>query len=292
VVDDLDSPTGRRIVPPQVPFDTGRLPPDGTRRQRLAAWITHQDNRRFHRATVNRVWALLFGRATTWPEHDVDNIPDPDAPDAGQANAVLDLLADDFRDHGCDLRRLILTITGSRAFRLSSRYTAATEAELGQAERVWAVFPVTRLRPEQLIGSMLQAASIGTIDRNSHLLVRIRRFFGERDFVQEYGDLGENELDEHSGTIAQALLRMNGNLVRELTRAEFLNASGRIAAVAGSPEGCVETVYLVCLTRRPTAEESAQFASQFDPEDQDQRRQTVEDLFWTLFNVEEFAWNH
>jgi hypothetical protein len=139
---------------------------------------------------------------------------------------------------------------------------------------------------------MLQASSVGTIDRNSHLIVRIRRYFGERDFVQEYGDLGEHELEEQSGTIPQALLRMNGNLVGELIRAQFLNASGRIAAVAEDPERCVETVYLVCLTRRPTSAELAAFSPQFGGEDQDARRQAVEDLFWALFNLEEFAWNH
>jgi hypothetical protein len=164
--------------------------------------------------------------------------------------------------------------------------------ELERAEQAWAVFPVTRLRPEQLIGSMLQASSVGTIDRNSHLLVRIRRYFGERDFVQEYGDLGENELEEHSGTIPQALLRMNGNLVGQLTRAEFLNASGRIAAIVRDPEQYVETIFLVCLTRRPTSDELQAFAPQFRGTDEDARRQAVEDLFWTLFNVEEFAWNH
>ena len=55
------------------------------------------------------------------------------------------------------------------------------EAEVARAECSWAVFPLVRLRPEQVIGSMLQASSITTIDQNSHLFTRALRFFRERE---------------------------------------------------------------------------------------------------------------
>ncbi|MFM8476666.1 MAG: DUF1549 domain-containing protein, partial [Planctomycetaceae bacterium] len=45
-----------RIVAPEVPFHPEWLPETGGRRARLAAWVTHPDNRRFERAIANRIW--------------------------------------------------------------------------------------------------------------------------------------------------------------------------------------------------------------------------------------------
>ncbi len=276
----------KRTVIPGVPFHPEWLPSDGTRREQLAVWITHPQNRRFERATANRVWGLLFGKPYVSP---VDSIPDP--PESGEPD-LLDFLGTDFREHGYDLRRLILAILGSRPFQLDSSHPATDAETVERLEETWGVFPLTRLRPEQIIGSMLQAASLKTIDQNSHLIVRTIRFFRERDFVNEYGDLGENELEEHPGTIPQALLRMNGNFTNDSLKSGFLNSSGRIANFAGSDETCLETCFLVCLSRRPTSEEKQQILPQLQAAKKKQRPQVVEDVYWSLFNSPEFSWNH
>ncbi|RMG32352.1 MAG: DUF1549 domain-containing protein [Planctomycetota bacterium] len=281
-----DPVTGaRHVVTPAVPFHPEWMPLEGTARQRLAAWITHPDNRRFDRAIVNRVWGLLFGKPLHEP---VDDLPDPpDEPD------LLDVLGRDFRQHGCRLSRLIRVIAASDAFRRSSRSAIADEVRLEQARSTFAVFPLTRLRPEQLIGSMLQAASIKTIDQNSHLLARIARFFRTNEFVQQYGDLGENELEDQPGTIPQTLLRMNGRLVKEVGTADFFTAAGEINAFAESPERCLEACFLCCLTRRPTREERQHFIPQLrSASSRKERARMIEDIYWALFNAPEFSWNH
>ena len=277
-----------RMVAPVVPFGQEWLPAEGTRRSKLAAWITHPDNRRFERAAANRVWGLMFGKPYVQP---VDDLPDPGDPDKPD---LLDLLGNDFREHGCDLKRLIRVIAASPPFRLESAESRAEEAgktDPARAADDWAAFPMVRLRPEQVIGSMLQATSVKTIDQNSHLIIRAIRFGREKEFVEEYGDLGDNELEDRTGTIPQALLRMNGKLSQETTQSGLLNASGRIASMAGSDERCLETCYLVCLSRRPTPDERVHFLAQLG-RNMGQRRQAVEDFFWTLFNSPEFSWNH
>jgi len=216
--------------------------------------------------------------------------PEPLAPD--NPGDALDLLGKDFREHDYDLRRLILAIVNSKPFRLSSEHPAQTMEEFEIHDHAWAVFPVTRLRPEQVIGSMLQAASIKTIDQNSHLLVRTIRFFREQGFVDNYGDLGADELQERSGTIAQALLRMNGKLSQELTDANLFSSSGRIAATASTDEKCLETLFLVCLSRRPTPEEMETLLPQLAGTKDKKRQRAVEDIVWPMFNLEEFSWNH
>lgn len=273
-----------RTVAPVVPFHEEWLPAEGSRREQLAAWVTHPENRRFERAIANRVWGLIMGRPFFDP---VDDLPDPD-----DEPGVLDLLGADFRAHNCDLRRLIQVITATRAFRADSIHPEENAERFDHIRDQWAVFPLTRLRPEQVIGSMLQAASIKTIDRNSNLFIRAIRFFREQDFVEEFGDPGENELDERAGTVPQALLRMNGKLARELTEANPVNAVGRISGMAATDEACLEACFLVCLTRLPTEAEREHFLPQLAEAKNNQRTKVVEDLFWALFNSPEFSWNH
>jgi hypothetical protein len=282
-----------REVAPAVPFAGEAWPSEGSPRERLAAWITHPTNSRFHRATANRIWGLMFGRPY-YQLAPVDDLPDPGDPDFAEETRVLDILAEDFRDHGCDLRRLIRVIASTRAFRMSSIHPdeALPAAQTEQHERAWALFPLIRLRPEQVIGSMLQAGSVQTIDQNSHLLVRTVRFFRENDYVNEFGDPGDAELEERPSTIPQALLQMNGQLVRELTEPSPFTAVGRIANMSSSPDKVLENCFLACLTRRPTQMEREQLLPPLAEQDQALADGAVQDLYWALFNSPEFSWNH
>lgn len=276
-----------REVAPDVPFHPEWFPGEGTSRQRLAAWVTHPENRRFERATVNRVWGLMFGRPWIEP---VDDLPNPEE---DQATDLLDLLGRDFREHDYDFKRLIRVITALRAFRLSSEHPAWESGEqMDVVDRSWAAFPLTRLRPEQVIGSMIQASSLKTADREAHLLFRTVRMFREIDFVKEYGDLGDNELKDRAGTIPQALLRMNGKLSREMCEPNIANAAGRINALASGTDSCLEMCYLVCLSRRPTPAEVAVLLPMFEDSKNARREAVVEDIYWSLFNAPEFSWNH
>ena len=174
----------------------------------------------------NRVWGLLFGRPFSDP---VDDVPDP-----GDAKtALLDVLAKDFVAHGYDLRRLIASIATSRAFALGSELPA--EVERKKHEAAWAVFPLTPLRPEQLVGSALQAANPRTIDSNSHVVVRAVRLLREKGFVDEYGDPGDDELAPRAATVAQALLRLNGKMSEELVEPNPFTTVGRSAMLSNAP---------------------------------------------------------
>jgi len=280
----------KRTISPRVPFHPEWMPAEGTRRERLAAWITHPQNRRFERAIVNRVWGYLFGKPYIEP---VDGVPDPG--DLSKPD-LLDILGADFREHGYDLRRLIEVITASRPFRIDSAHPADVEGADPNAIQPlidnWAVFPLTRLRPEQVVGAMIQTSSVQTVDQHSHLVVRFFRYMRENDFVKRYGDLGENELNEQAGTISQALLRMNGKIPTELLKAGLFSATGRIASLSSSDEQCLETAYLVCLTRRPTPSEREYFLAQLAGTSGNKRQRVVESIYWPLWNSWEFSWNH
>jgi hypothetical protein len=285
----------KETVAPKVPYSPQLVPQDGSWREQLAAWVTSPENPFFAQTTVNRVWALLLGRPLVEPVDDLYA--------AKTRPAALEILAEDFKTHGHDLRRLIQLIVATHVFQLDS----AADHEVTDAhDRVWAAFPLTRLRPEQVVGSIGQAASVETIGADSHVVTQIVKAINQNDFVKRYGDTGQDEFDARSGTIPQRLLLMNGEIVNDKTKPEFFNASARVAMMAPSDAKVVEIAFLMTLTRRPSREESEYFQKRLagwlppetmpvsnEPEDRSGvRAQRVQDLFWSLINTTEFSWNH
>ncbi|MFM1942351.1 MAG: hypothetical protein RI897_1333 [Verrucomicrobiota bacterium] len=268
-----------------VPFHGELLPGEGRLRERLAGWVTHPENRAFARAVVNRVWALMLGKPLLEP---VDSIPLE-----GPFPVGMEELADDLITSGFDLRRLIRVIVASRVYQLDSCSGDAGGPVTKEQEEALAAFPLTRLRPEQIAGSVLQSSNLKTVDASSHVLVRVTRFFQQNDFVRRYGDAGENEFGQVGGTIPQRLVLMNGELVHERTKEDLvMNAATRIAALAPDAATAVETAYLAVLTRRPTPVEAGHFLQVFEAGDGQKRSELMEDLYWVLMNSTEFSWNH
>jgi hypothetical protein len=280
----LDRKTKEAVsVEPRVPFQPELPPSEGNPRQQLAGWIVSPANTHFSRATVNRVWALLFGRPLVEP---VDDLPA-----SGEVPPPLDLLASDFAAHGYDLHRLIRIIVATRTFRMDSTETGGSESS-GARDESWAAFPLIRLRPEQVAGALFQSASLGTLGSQSPWIVRLATYTGRNDFVRRYGDTGEDEFATTGGTIPQRLLLMNGELMKEKTRDGLFNASRRIAELAPDDEKAVEVAYLTVLTRRPTPEELHHFQDRLAGTKGQERKDRLTDLFWTLLNSTEFSWNH
>jgi hypothetical protein len=273
-------------VSPLVPWKPELLPAKGTPRAKLAAWVTAKENKAFARAMVNRMWALLFNRPLIAP---VDDLPLD-----GPFPVGMELLADDFLTHGYDLQRLIRVIASTKVFQLSSQSGDPDHPVTMATENAWAAFPVTRLRPEQMAGSVIQAASLSTIDAETHVIFRLKRSIDVGNFVKRYGDSGEDNFEDAGGTIPQRLLLMNGNMITANTgNNPFINASTRISMLAPDNATAVEVAYLSIFTRRPTATEQTYFTGQLaTSKSANSRSSAMSDLYWTLMNATEFSWNH
>lgn len=270
------------VVPAQPPFLPELVTSEPTRRAQLAAWMTHPENKPFARAIVNRCWALLFGKPLVEP---IDSIPLH-----GPFPPGLETLANDFVQHRFDLHRLLRVIAATDVFHLDSR---ADFEITTQHENAWSVFPLSRLRPEQVAGCILQSASLTTIDASSHVFSQVVRFFQQSGFVERYGDIGEDEFNAQPSTITQRLLMMNGELVHDRTKENpFFNAATRIGILAPDDEKAIELAYLAVFTRRPSAEELKHFLPHIKNTTGGDRGRALEDLFWALINSSEFSWNH
>jgi hypothetical protein len=234
----------------------------------------------------------MFGRPLVEP---IDDIP-LEMPEGEKYPPGLELLADDFVAHHYDVRRLIRLIAACEPMLVDSQADFEITA---RHEQHWAAFPLTRLRPEQMAGALIQASSLTTINSDSHVVQQVTMFGQTNNFVERYGDMGDDEFTARGGTIPQRLLMMNGELVQEQTRGEnpVMNATSRIAMLTGKPEKQVEVAYLATLTRRPSDEELAHFVARLRDTDggggdQRTRQEALEDLYWTLINSTEFTWNH
>jgi hypothetical protein len=278
--------TEEEVVPAMVPWKPELLPAKGTPRDKLARWVTSKENRPFARTLANRMWALLFNRPLISPVDDV--------PLEGPFPPGMEALADDLIAHDFDLQRLIRVIAATRVFQQSSRSTDPSHPVTEEAEKVWAAFPVTRLRPEQMAGSVTQASSLSTIDAETHVLFRIKRDLDVANFVKRYGDSGEDNFDDAGGTIPQRLLLMNGSMISNNTNSNpLINASTRIGMLAPDNRTAIEAAYLSIFTRRPTPAEANHFTGLLAAaKGRGVRNNAMSDLYWTLMNATEFSWNH
>jgi hypothetical protein len=232
------------------------------------------------RSVVSHVWALMYGR----PAGDaVDDLPLDQ-----NSSPEIEWLASDFAAHGFDLRRLIRLIALSSAFGVDSR----AEFDITPAmEDLGAVFPLVRLRPEQVAGCVVQASRIKRTDRDSSFALQLITFGNINDFVKRYGDMGEDEFTTDSVTITQRLMMMNGKVVRELVASNpVMNLSAHASMFTSSDAEIIDIVYLAMLNRHPTTPEAEYFINRFS--ETKNKQNACEDLAWILANSSEMAWNH
>ena len=268
------------VVAPMVPFLRSLDGQEPVARQRLANWVTHPQNRPFARALVNRIWAITYGRPLIEP---VDDIPL-----AGPFPEALEILVDDFIGNGYDLHRLIRAVTSVKPARLDSK----ADFEIREPhERQFAVFPMRRLRADQVAGAIVQSSSLMTIDAGAHVFDRIVKFGNQNDFIVRFGDPGEDEFDEKGETVTQKLMMMNGSMLAERIN-EGIHSVVHLSALSPDSDRLLETIYLAALTRRPSDAEVAHFLPKLNSAVGDQKKECVQDIYWALVNSVEFAWNH
>src|SRR5579864_868397 len=132
-------------------FGKAKTPgPDDDPREALADWMLAEDNPYFARVIVNRVWADLMGRGIVDP---VDDLRATNPPSNGP---LLDALAQDFRKHGYDLKKLIRTIMTSQVYALSSRPNERNAADTRNYSRHYR----QRLRAEVLLDAVCDVTQV------------------------------------------------------------------------------------------------------------------------------------
>ena len=267
-------------------FVDGRKISQGTdvaRRAELARMISDPGNEAMSRAFVNRMWAHFVGRGFVNPVDDFGPHNPPSHPE------VLDQLAKDFRESGFDVKKLCRWITATQAYQLSSVRGRGSEKDEG----LFASMPLRPMTPEQLFDSLLMATlahKAGATDDGNR-----RRDAWLRQFTFAFANDEAEESSSFQGTIPQALMMMNGELMQEALSGKpgsFLcDVCERAGQNGRAPDVyMIDAIYLAALSRRPTPRELTQ-AREYLHNFPDSLG-VLQDLFWALLNSNEFILIH
>lgn len=272
-------PASTEPVAPTFPGGaTANSDTDPNRRRVLALWIVSRENPYFARATVNRVWAQLFGRGLVEPVDDLSERNPPSHPE------LLAELADYFVASGYDLRALYRVLTNTRAYQLSSR----VGPEASPPPELFAAMALKPLAPEQLFDCLLRATR--------RPLVYTETGPGGGDALREMFiarfQSASARPGEFAAGIPQVLTLMNGALVQELTSP---GSSGLLEALEApylTDAQRIDLLTLSVLTRQPTSDERAEWLAYLGSKPAAERKQRLADILWAQVNSIEFIFNH
>ena len=324
-------------------------------RKQLAKLVIDPSKPYLGRAAVNRMWAHFLGSGFTRPIDDMGPHNPPSHPE------LVDYLAQEFQAAGYDQKRLIRWIAASDAYNLTSRFhsrhdpaplapalrgegqgvrgssarTPTTEETAGEtatgntaddpASGQTPLFSHVYVKPftaEQLYDSLLVATEAHKAGRNFEQSEKQRdEWLGQ--FVRTFGTDENDEASSFNGTVPQALVMMNGELVRNAlsgANGSFLRRvlegtvskpddatdktkSPRTSASAPQPKLTgikppktipqkIEVLYLTALARKPSPAELSALDKAFHNSGNRDPILGLQDVFWALLNSNEFITNH
>jgi hypothetical protein len=282
-----------------------------SRRSALADYVTSKDRTQLAKAVVNRYWAIFMGKGFVNPVDDFGDHNDPVMPE------ILDHLAEEVVRDGFDLKKLIVTITTSLPYQLSSELPAGTK---NKNDTLFARMELKPMSPEQLYDSLISVTRLdesqgaGPEAENSRIA---QRQAWVRQFVRNFANDEGGESSEFEGTIPQAMLLMHGPMVDTIINS-FRQPDSQMqrlvekAFTSRQPASALaHSLYARFLSRPPSAREAkavetafaqlfatmtydknAQPASVTDSPAYRALRMAGEDLSWALLNSNEFILNH
>lgn len=285
-----------------------------TPRKQLAKMITDPNKPFMAQAIVNRMWSHYVGAGFTKPIDDMGPHNPPCNPE------LVNYLATEFRTAGYDLKRLTRWIAASETYNLTSRFHDGNKTD-DPTTGATPLFSRTYVKPftaEQLYDSLLVATDAHKSGRNYEQSERQRNeWLGQ--FVRTFGTDENDESTDFNGTVPQALVMMNGDLIRSAISGEqgsFLHRvldgsvlkdddasskskSPRVNKSKPNPvkfakgiPGKIEILYLTALARKPTASELAAIDKTFHNTGDRDPIHGLQDVFWALLNSNEFIFNH
>ncbi len=257
---------GRKMKPKflggDVPDVEGQDP-----RVSLAKWLTSSDNAAFSQTMANIIWSHFFGRGIVEPVDDV-RISNPPS-----NKELLEALGRKLASYGFDKKKLIRDICNSRTYQLSAATNPTNELD----EAYFSHGYVRRLQAEVLLDTITRIT--GTEDRfqsspQGTRAVQIYAGNVTNFFLTTFGRAPREsacscEVNKEAN-LSQALHLVNGDTITLKVAGSRLIPS--LLAAKHPPAKIVEELYILALSRKPTAEETAKLVDLINQELEDPTR--------------------
>ncbi len=257
------------------------------RLKELAKLMTSGEKPEIAEAMANRMWGHFLGYGFTKP------VDDMGPHNAASHPALLERLGSEFAKSGFDLKQLIRWICNSEAYNLTTRFGETNKkdnpaaGETPQFSRVY----LKSMNAEQLYDSLIIATNAHKSGQSSWEQSESKRQEWLQQFVLAFGTDENDEATTFDGTIPQALMMMNGELVRSALSGQKGSTLGDILNDPRGKEGDkIRRLYHATLGRNPTTREASAAKKLMG-----QSKSPVEgyqDLYWALLNSNEFIFNH
>ena len=256
-------------------------------RKELAKLMVAGDNPLIAKAMVNRTWGHFFGYGFTKPLDDMG----PHNPSTHPE--LLERLSREFVKAGYDVKQLARWICNSEPYHLTSRLgndNAVDNPGAGESP-LFSHMYVKGMEAEQLYDSLIVATGAHKAGGSGWEESERQRQTWLRQFVIAFGTDENDEATTFNGTIPQALMMMNGELVTKATSAERGSFLNTVLSGAASDAARIRRLFLSTLTREPSRRELAA-AQQLLKDNRDDLISAYQDLYWALLNSNEFISNH
>ncbi len=293
---------GRGKPQPPAPLDADPISFDDSRDRRevVAAWMTSPENPYFSRAIANRVWANFFGRGL------VESVDDLRLSNPASNEPLLDAVSQHLVDNAFDLKQLMRAILASETYGRSS-----TPLEQNMTESKYH----SRYYPRRLMAEVL-LDSIDQVLETSTPFTTVA-FPGADSQKTDFYPAGTRAIQLYDASIDSYFLKTFGRNPREIVcecersaepsmvqvlhmsngetinpkLADAKNRISRLIEKGHTDAEIVDTLFLVALSRQPSDDETKNLLSVI-AEYGDDRRQAIEDAFWSVLTSTEFAFNH
>jgi hypothetical protein len=257
----------------------------------------------FARAAVNLFWSELMGRGIVDPPFGFDlDRQDPGNPPPAPWTVqpshpeLLNALAEDFRKHHHDLRRLMKTIVKSRAYQVSSTYSGEWKAAY---DNYFARHAARRLSAEEFWDAVSDATGVydsfkvKDLDRKFKYVMEAhfnQDFYdshrGLWNLLQDWGQTDREDPPNDRSSLVQAASLLNHELVLKRVKVQKGSRLERLLSAQPSKSNgeIVEELFLATVSRYPTGEEKGKAVALLERN----REQGAEDLLWALLNRVDF----
>jgi hypothetical protein len=282
---DVKHPVGGRPMPPKF---LGGAAPDTAgkdRREVLVKWLASPENPYFATSVANRVWAHFFGLGIVEPVDDIRVSNPASNPELFQT------LGEKLTSYNYDFKQLVRDICNSHAYQRSSQANASNETDTSNFSHAL----IRRIPAESALDCLTHVTGVPDKFRGLPLgarAVQIADGGTSNYFLSSFGRSQRQTACEAEATTAptlsQALHLLNGDtLSRKIGESKWLQT---MLDENKKPAEIIETIYIACLSRKPSPEEAQKLEAIVAAEPN--ARNAVDDVLWAVLNSREFLFNH